>query len=119
MAAANWPGTLPQGLLIDGAIDGMADGRLRTKTDMGPGKVRPRTFAAVRPLSGDIMCTDAQLQALRDFVGTTLAGGSLPFYWVDPVDNSTVLMRFGEQLPKWAAISGDRWRVSLVLEILP
>jgi len=119
MSAEIWPPTLPRGLLIDSAIDGMPDGRIRTRTDTGPGKSRLRNPAAIRPLVGDMHMSTTQLQTFRTFVTTTLMQGTLPFHFYDPLDASDILVQFGASLPSWTALSADVYRVSLDLEVLP
>jgi len=119
MSAELWPVGVPKGILIDGAVDSFPDGRIRTGTDTGPGKTRLRNTTAVRRLNGDIIMSTSQLQLFRTFVTTTIMGGSLPFHFVDPITNVDVLCQFGETLPTWIALSADKYRVTLNLEILP
>ena len=63
---ADWPDTLPQRLFVNGSQEGAADGRLRSKTDTGPGKSRPRSSAMPRPLAGTMRMNGAQLDILLD-----------------------------------------------------
>lgn len=115
---ATWPGTLPQTLQISGNQEGIPDGRLKSQTDTGPGKIRPRTSALGRPLSGNMLMTRAQIDILVTFVSSNLSGGSLPFVFPVTVGVGTWLVRFAGTLPSWSNLGGDTWQVSLMLEIL-
>jgi hypothetical protein len=117
---ATWPDTLPQHLLVDGNHEAMGDGRLKSQTDTGPGKMRRRSSAIARPLSGGMMMTSAQLAILESFVNDTVAGGTLPFYFPMTRGAGTWLVRFAtDGLPSWGNVGGLMWSVSLGLEILP
>jgi hypothetical protein len=117
---ATWPATLPQEILVDGNSEAMGDGRLRSQTDTGPGKVRRRSTAMARPLSGSMMMSDDQLDAFEEFVLDDLGGGSLPFLFPKTRGGEgTWLVRFGEDMPSWANVGPDLWTVTMSLEILP
>ncbi|MFU0504005.1 hypothetical protein [Pseudaminobacter sp. NGMCC 1.201702] len=60
-----WPASLPQYLLRDGYSGGLGDGRIRSRPDAGPPKVRPRSSAMPEPLQGRMMMTGAQLAVLE------------------------------------------------------
>lgn len=115
----DWPITLPQALLINGYAEAPANTSLRTAMDAGPAKVRRRFTAGVRPISGQIIVTTAQLAILKTFYNITSQSGALRFNWNDPLDSTTgVEMRFAAE-PNWVPISGSKFQVSLDLEILP
>lgn len=114
-----WPVSLPQAILMDGNSDSSPDGRLKSQTDQGPGKSRRRTSAAVRKFSGRMYVTTEQLGTLRTFINITTLGGSLPFTFRDPVDATPILVRFGDSLPGWVNVSGDKYDVALMFEALP
>lgn len=116
---AAWPGTLPQEVLADGFMLGTGDGRLRTPTSTGPGKVRRRSSATARPLSCRIRIDAAQKAILEDFVADDLQGGALPFTFPNPVGGPDLLVRFAESLPAYVNQGGDLWMASLDLEVLP
>jgi len=118
MSAEIWPASLPKGLLIDGAVDSVPDGRIRTQTDTGPGKSRLRNPAAVRRLTGDMILSETQLNTMRTFVTTTIMQGTLPFHFYDPINAADILVQFGSTLPTWIALSADKYKVSLNLEVL-
>ena len=116
---ASWPGTLPQNLQISGNLESMPDGRLKSQTDTGPGKMRPRSSALARPLAGVMFMSAAQLAILDTFVTTTLSLGTLPFTFPATYGGGTFLVRFGAALPSWANQGADLWAVNMALEVLP
>lgn len=114
-----WPASLPQCFVV-GFNEGLADGRISYAPDQGPAIMRRRSSAGVRPLSGQMRMSRAQIADLKTFVDTTLLAGSLPFTFKDPTSQDTVLVRFPDQkLPAWQEIKGGVFRVSLDMEILP
>src|SRR5215207_11453071 len=112
-----WPVTLPQ--CLDSLQTGLADNRLRSNMEIGPAKVRPRSSAGPRPMSGQMVMTDAQLMELELFVETTLLRGSLPFTFPSQRDGTTLLARFAGALPSWSRHGQGHWMVSMDMEILP
>jgi len=116
---ASWPGTLPQHYRVDGNQEGIPDGRLKSQTDTGPGKLRPRTSALGRPFSATMRMTSAQIDILSSFVASDLARGTLPFTVPAARGGGTWLVRFADSLPSWVNVGGDRYNVTLSLEILP
>jgi hypothetical protein len=116
----DWPSTLPCTLVTDGNSGGVGDGRIRSATDTGPGKVRRRTTAMAKPITGSLIMTVAEIAILEDFIEDDLMGGTLVFNFKDPMTHALVPMRFGEQLPTWSEMPGKkRWLVNMVLEKLP
>jgi hypothetical protein len=97
----------------------MGDGRIRSATDTGPGKVRRRTTAMASPLQGRMLMTSAQVAILKTFVETDLFGGVGVFDFLDPVSRTTKQVRFAETVPTWSHAGGDIFNVMLTLEILP
>src|SRR5215207_10310859 len=114
-----WPVGLPQCFTFDSLATGLADNRLRSQTDTGPAKVRPRSSAGPRPLSGQMVMTHAQIATLETFVETTLLGGSLPFTFPSQIGGSSHLVRFANELPGWSRHGKGHMVVSMNLEILP
>jgi len=114
-----WPTSLPSIFLTDGYAQGIGDGRIRSATDTGPGKVRRRTTAMASPIVGRILMTGPQLTTLETFVQAGTLGGVTTFYFPDPVTRVNTLMRFGETLPTWTHMGGNIFAVSLTLEKLP
>jgi hypothetical protein len=82
---------------------------------------RLRSSASVRPLSGQMRLTRAQVAVLRNFYKVTLIGGSLPFTFPDPtVTGETLLVRFPKgSPPNWQQIGGGVFRTGISFEVLP
>jgi hypothetical protein len=117
---ATWPGTLPPRLLVEGYQERLPNNKLRTEMDAGPAKQRRRYTAAVRPITGAQVLTQAQVAALKTFHNTTLLGGTQPFDWTDPIPNSGLVnFRFVTEPVIDRALGGGFYRVSYELEILP
>ncbi|MEN6535653.1 MAG: hypothetical protein ABFD89_18460 [Bryobacteraceae bacterium] len=114
-----WPATLPQCFIV-GYSDGEGDGLIETAPDIGPPISRPRSTAVVRPLSGAMRMTRAQIAILSAFFRTTLLRGSLPFSFTDPTFGGTVLVKFpkGSQ-PSWQQTGPGMYRVNITLSVLP
>lgn len=102
-----WPTDLPQSMLVEGFETNQRDGRLRSSTDIGPPKMRPRTSAAIKPVSGVIRCTQDQTARLERFWAEDTRGGILPFMipaqvfnnaWLLTDDGSPLLTDDGEQI---------------------
>ena len=115
-----WPADLPQ-CFVRGYSEGMADGRVSVQPDQGPDIVRGRTSSAVRPLSGQMKMTRAQVATLRNFCDVTLDRGALPFEFPDPtVTGETLLVRFAKgSLPGWQEAAGGIYTVRISLEVMP
>lgn len=120
---ADWPATLPD-LQMLGLTEQRQDGRLRSPMETGRAKTRRRFTAVVVNYNIPIIFTGAQKMILDDFFATTLAEGSLPFVWENPVDDTTVEMLIRQQ-PEWQLILGNAnpnlriWSATLNLEQLP
>ncbi|MEY2653820.1 MAG: hypothetical protein RLZZ524_848 [Pseudomonadota bacterium] len=115
---ASWPVSLPQALLQSGFGETLPDTALRTEMDAGPAKLRRRTSAAVRPVSGALLLTASQAADLETFYVDTLEGGTLDFTWTDPRTESACTFRFTAP-PSLAPVSGALWRASISLEQMP
>ena len=115
-----WPVGLPQKILIGGYSEGVGDGLIEYQPDAGPTISRRRSTAAARPLNMSFELTSAQLAILRTFYDTTLIGGSLPFSLPAPTESATYLVKFQKGgIPKWTALGGDYFMVSMTVWILP
>lgn len=118
MSTPIWPSTLPQRLLQSGYSQAPASNRISQDMDVGPAKVRRRSAAGPRPVTGSIMVTLEELQIFEAFYVEDLMSGTLRFSWVDPIHtDTTVEMRFKED-PTWVA-RDINFEVSMSLEILP
>jgi len=124
---AVWPASLPTTLGV-GMTDTQQQGFLRTEMEAGPYKQRSRYTAVSRFLSGTMLLTQAQRQTFNAFYGTTLGFGAAEFDWADPVDGTTVSMRFTDT-PSFSAVAGGGtgspggaaalWRTTISVEVLP
>lgn len=101
---AVYPPTLPDLLL--GLRVREKPQTIRTAMDVGPDKVRRITQFRSHTLDGPVVFTGANIAVFETFFYDTLDGGSLPFDWEDPRDDSTVSYRYLET-PQWRLIDGD------------
>lgn len=117
--AAAWPASLPQDPFVAGFQETAGDRLLRSATDSGKPKRRPRFTAAIEPLKLTFPMTAAQVATLKTFYQTTLAGGSLPFDITHPRTQALVTIYFASE-PSWSPEAGGKfWRVALELEVEP
>ena len=99
MAVPVWPVELPQKVLHDGYSERPVDGRLRTQTDFGPGKVRRRYSSAARPVSCAILVPDTLVARFDRFWNEETSGGVMPFIMPDQIFNGAFLLdNFGNQI---------------------
>ena len=121
---AVWPVSLQQTLSIP-TTEVQQQAFVRTQMDAGPYKQRARFTTVSRFLTTTMTFDKTDRQTFDTFYNTTLNYGTDEFDFYDPVDNSTVQMRFTAP-PRFTAIAGGgsgggaaQWRVSMQLEILP
>ncbi len=144
MTVPVWPSSLPSSMNREGFAHQRGDGRLRSQTDVGPGKTRRRFTAVARPLVGTMWMTRVQLQRFDDWWDVDTKGGSLPFMFpatgkhgfpMRSDDGSLLLSGDGRPLlisawwlvmfstqsdpPQASSLSDELWPVTLNLEILP
>lgn len=114
-----WPVTLPRNF-IAGYTDGFPDTTISTDPDIGPPITRRRSTAGVRPLSGSMRMTRAQLATLKTFFEVTIEGGALPFTFPDPSFGGDVLVKFDKgRMPSWVQVTAEIFRVNISLLVLP
>lgn len=118
---ATWPGTLPQYLQIDSNKEQVPDNRLISQTDTGPGKMRSRSSALPRPVSGVMLMDSTQLATLDSFIASDLAQGTLPFNFPAVRGGGTWLVRIAPSggMPSYQNLGGDTWQVAIGIEVLP
>ncbi|WP_199085472.1 hypothetical protein [Bosea sp. ASV33] len=116
---AVWPASLPARFNAGSYKRTPGDGRLRSRNDTGPAKVRRRSAAVPSKLSGAITMRTGQALVFRDFVELTLMNGVLPFYFPDPQTETPILVRFGDNLPDEGDYGFDTWTIMLSLEVMP
>lgn len=118
MAVSTWPAALPQLLERNSYEEEFANNAMRTATDIGPKKIRRRTTANPRKVSGAIYLNPTQLGTFETFYETTLIDGTLRFNWVDPRDGTTAVEMLFAAPPKVRSIGYD-YQVTMQLEIMP
>jgi len=75
------------------------DPRLKTAMESGPNKLRRRVSNTVKPVSGVLRCTQAQLARLERFWNEDTKSGTLPFVMPDQLYDGTPLLNDdGEEL---------------------
>lgn len=119
MANQTWPASLPQELLISGFSERPPKTHIRGDMDQGPPKMRRRSTASSRPINGELLLTQSELETLDDFYINTLDGGTLRFDWKHPRTGNSVEMRFRERPTYNEALSNDLYRVAMKLEVMP
>jgi len=115
-----WPATLPQFFEAAGYRESAPSNMLKTPMATGPDKRRRRSTTAIRPISGQIDCTAAQVETLDQFFNTTLRSGILSFTWVHPRTQLPATFKFAKE-PDYGSPRGGGayYRVSLSLELQP
>ena len=119
---SNWPASLPQQYFL-GTDIGDDESRLISAMDAGPALIRNRFTAITKTVNSPIGLTGTQKATFDTFYRTTLNNGTDSFTWTNPVDDSSVSIRF-KAPPKWQAVRPGTpaqrlWRSVLTLEILP
>lgn len=114
---AAWPGTLPDFFQVDGYTEEGANNLIRSNMDVGPAKVRRRTTANIRSVTGRMWITAAQYTILRDYFEVTQAYGSLTFT-MDDARGTNRTWRFVKP-PRYTPNGPLEWIVQLTLEEMP
>ena len=99
-----WPASLPQSPLAGDLAYSPQDQSISTTMQVGPPKRRRRYSSEVGILPPlRFIVTGVQLATFRTFWGTTMAGGSGTFTFVDPNDDSTATYQF-DGPPSWSLL---------------
>lgn len=121
MPLATWPVGLPTDPMSQGYDEQLGDNVIRTAMDVGPPKKRPRSSAAVKPVSVTFDLTRAQVATLQAFYEATLGQGSLNFTWTHP--RTLAAVEAGFRAPPRIRIAqnshGERWDAVCELEVYP
>lgn len=120
MASIVWPAGLPQKFLQRGYSEAAPDNLIVDQFETGPAGRRPRSSAAPYQVSGVMMMTIAQWEALLDFCEATLFQRSLAFgFPAHGVSEAAEwLVRF-TAAPARSPATPEVFEVSLQLEVLP
>lgn len=110
-----WPAQFPQDLLFDSFAEQMPSGNIRTEMGAGPDKIRKRSDANYRRVTGEVILTTTQVTDLVDFYENTLTQGTDVFDWKNMITQNTQEFRFREP-PSWSAFTPNSYRVSLNME---
>lgn len=119
----SWTATLPK--LCNIRPERPVNTVLRSETDTGPAKTRPRYSAAPRYLRGSIYPHGAQRLEFENFFNDVIGRGALAFTWekIDPITDEDREVRIevtDEELISPAPAFADRiFRIDLRVEILP
>lgn len=116
---AVWPSGLPQYFLTEGFVMAVPDGRIRSQTDTGPGKVRRRSTALAVPVKGRMLMDADQVADMEAWIESDLFGGVEVFDFPHPITRAVVPCRIAETMPIYSHVGGDVFNVALELEILP
>jgi len=118
-----WPSSLNQDVLRPMRRTPPAGAVIGSPVEKGPPKARPR-YTAGAPWRLDVevpLDSRAQVATFETFRDGTLAYGSLPFTWVDPLDGASVRMqidpgRFDSVVV--TQVGGNHFRAPLPLLVL-
>lgn len=117
MPTAVWPPELPTGFLEGTDEETYENAVIASAMDTGPAKVRRRSTATVRDLTGTIHLDGTQKAIFDTFWRQTLRHGTLAFYLL------STLFRFKPGTPPRSQVirtgTGLHYRLTLALEILP
>jgi len=120
MTVYAWPSGLPQLVLVDSFKFTYPKQVISTQMDVGPPKQRRRSTAAVSPIVARVWLDSAGKILFDEFYLTTLAGGSLPFEWADPLTQITATFRFqAEKPPTLTPVHGTLFVLEMNLDKLP
>lgn len=115
MADVDWPVGLPQYFQQQGYSEGNPDNLIVNQMDRGPSKRRQRSSAGYQPITGQMILTEAERQAFRDFYKNDIHYGATPFNMPLPGgDTADAFLNSQTIVP----ISGTSWRLTMALQVL-
>lgn len=113
--AVAWPGTIPQGFLIDGYQEQIGANVATFEPDVQTvPMVRQRTSVAPDELQCRMLLNSTQLQAFKTFYQTTLKSGTIAFTKYDAMKQATATYYFISQ----PAISPAGLRFSVTFSVV-
>lgn len=119
----DWPASLVDVKMLQGATDQRQGAKIRSEVDTGPPIVRQRYTTAIRHVDIPIDMSAAERVIFEDFYHDDLNEGVIRFTWTDPIDGSSVAMRFRSiEAPKFTMVGGGdqkRFTATFEMEILP
>lgn len=114
--AANpvWPAVL-QHTPNQNFTEGIEDGVIHSKPEAGPSMSRPR-FTRIRSTPKLSLWVDlAQYNTFMEFYRLDLSQGCLPFYWLHPIKQTPVLLKFMRP-PSITYVGPMNWEISCEFE---
>ena len=123
-AEAVWPISLPRAPRLDTLAETFPSTVLRTQMDAGAAKARRRFTAGVRNFNVQFDMTRGQVGIFNDFFLNTIAGGALPYQWMNPRTGLIADYRIVGQptaVPRSPRTNDEKdfWLVSFQVEELP
>jgi len=118
--AETWPPQLQETFNVDGFTYTYGTTVIRSKSDVGPDKVRRISTRPVNRVQGTIWLTYDEKAIFDTFYNTTIAGGSKTFEYEDPFTQTLTIYRFvSDPIIRPIGSGGRNYSVSLDLEIMP
>lgn len=112
---AIWPSSLQQNANYD-YNETWDDGTLRSQPDEGPVMTR-RRYTKIRKFAKLSVWVDrSQYNTFVNFYQVQIAGGSLPFIWIDPITEVSTNMLFLKP-PNFSSIGPNTFKIDCDLEV--
>lgn len=112
---ATWPISLQQQANYD-YNETWDDGTIRSQPDEGPVMTR-RRYTNIRKFARLSVWVDrAQYNTFVAFYQAEIAGGSLPFDWIDPITETSSQMLFLKP-PSFSSIGPNNFKIDCELEV--
>lgn len=113
-----WPPSLPVAPLLSGLDFSPAPNIISFGTEVGAGKLRPRSTARLTHMPFVLQLTRAQRDAFVSFHRDDLSAGALRFRAEDPMDSGSATFRFKPQDPPYTVrmVHANLFEVSFVLD---
>ncbi len=116
MADNVWPDNVPGCFILGSHNETDSDNLIRSQMDTGPAKVRRRTSAMPRQLSGTLRLTGQELKALRAFIKTALMDGALNFIMNAQAGDGRIVAKFATPI-SIQRNTGNTYMVSIALDV--
>jgi hypothetical protein len=122
---AAFPASLPQAASMQVTDEDQA-GTIRSEQDTGAPKTRQRFTATIRKITMVMILNGTQRATFNTFYRTTISNGATSFTIPDPLDGSSITVRFKKPV-SWQYVGNSGggtsatklWRGTLSLEELP
>lgn len=114
----NFPSTLEQQLNEQGFQYIPGSTSITSDVDVGVPKKRRRYTKPFNSFTGSFLLKKDQFDTLENFYQTTLAGGTLPFFYTHPIKGTQTVMQFQTEYSV-ASLGGLYFTVSIQFWELP